>query len=129
MVPLSKTIYKVTNAFTMTPTNRIEITGGYVNIREYATRKISREYLNLISEHSEMKEDGSLAITPKAVNIASEYLVCEMIEGAFILTADGTEKEIEVNKDWLDELREKDFTKISDVVLKIFNDGRKASKK
>lgn len=108
---------------------KIEITGGYVELKEFVTRKMSREYMDKISEHSAVKEDGSLAITPKAVNSASEYIVLEMIERVVIVSADETETTIDADSEWLDGLREKDFNKVSDAVLKIFNEGRKTSKK
>lgn len=108
---------------------KVEITGGYVELKEFVTRKMSREYMEKLSEHSLTKEDGSLAITPKAINYASEYIVLEMIDRAVEKGEDGVEKEVGVDAEWLDGLREKDFNKVSEAVLKLFNEGRKAAKK
>lgn len=108
---------------------KVEITGGYVELKDFVTRKMSRVYMDKLSEHSVTKEDGSLAITATAINIASEYIVLQMITRAVVKGEDGVEKEVEADEEWLDALREKDFNLISEAVLKLFNEGRKTAKK
>lgn len=108
---------------------KIEITGGYVVLKEFITRKTSREYLDILSQHSGTKEDGSLAITPKAVSAASEFLLIQMVDKVVMVGADGSETEVEADHDWLDGMRDSDFTKLSEKVLKQFNEGRASAKK
>lgn len=108
---------------------KIDITGGYVVLKDFVTRKVSREYLDVLSEHSNTREDGSLAITSKAVSAASEFLLLKMVDKVVMVGADGSETEMEADSDWLDNLRNEDFVKLSEKVLKQFNEGRASAKK
>ena len=108
---------------------RLEIRNGYVEIKDFVTRKMSREYMAILSENAHVTAEGKESVTAKGVNLASELMVLSMIERAVTIGDDGVEKQIEVDEEWLDNLPEKDFTKVSEAVLEIFNDGRKKAKK
>lgn len=106
---------------------KIEITGGYVELLEETTRKMTKEYTYALAENS-VVTDGGEKLTMKAIDIASEGLVVAMIHRA-VLVVDGKEEQITVDRDWLDSLASKDFDKIQKHVLSAFQRGRDEAKK
>lgn len=108
---------------------KIDIMGGHVEIKEFVNRKTSREYLDILGNNSTIKEDGGMAITAKAVNAASEYLVLAMISKIVMEDSQGKGTEIIPTAEWLDEIREQDFTAIGEVVQAMFTEAREKSKK
>lgn len=109
--------------------HRIDIRGGYVELKEYVTRKMAREWMTGVADSEKIGADGNAVVTPQTYNEACERLVLDMIDRVVILAADGTEQTREISSDWLDELPEDDFAKISEYVLEKFNGSRKKAKK
>ena len=110
-------------------TTRIEMTDGYIELREEVTRKMSREYMATLDEYATVNADGDKKITTKGVDVASENLVRDMIERVVAKGEDGVEREVEVTREWMDELPESVYSKVQDYVLKKFNGAREKAKK
>lgn len=111
---------------------RIEITGGYVEIKDFINRKMAREYTEILSENARITPAGRESMTMKGINAASEFLVLAMLHRVVLNVVEGegsVEKEITADREWLDSLDEQDFDKIADPVLAIMNKNKTEAKK
>lgn len=103
---------------------KIEISGGYVELSEKIHRATAREYKRVLTQNS---KDGSLDYMD-AEN-AVEYLVLTLIERVVMMAADGTEHELKADQDWLDNLDENDFQKIGAAASKVYVASKEKAKK
>ena len=108
---------------------KIEITNGYVNIRDIYPRKINRGVKNILFKGVELSSEGEMDDTGKklisnkskqtgfnmeASEEAKDYVLLHMIEE---INIDGAS--VEVSMKVIDEMDTKDYDKIKDAIDKI----------
>lgn len=113
----------------MSEANKIVIRGGFVEMREYVTRKAAREYQNELTNSGMTDSEGHPIVTGPSMNRATEGLVLAMIKRVVVVSGDNTETEVPATEEWLDEMDQEDFDKISDHVLSKHKKGRGDAKK
>ncbi len=97
---------------------KIELSNGYVVLKEVITRKISREYTAKLFEGATINNEGKSLLSPMNYENASEYLVMSLLEKIAVLK-EGTEQAVLVDREWLDNLPVEDWKKIERAVLDI----------
>lgn len=103
---------------------KVEISGGYVEISEKVTRKIAKEYVSVLTANSVNDK-----IIRTDMEEASEYLALALITRVVLIAADGTEHEQTPDQDWLGNLDEADFQKVGAKVYGIYKAAKERSKK
>lgn len=116
---------------------RVDISNGYVLIKDFINRKAERNWQRLLlegaKEADEKDEDGKNKIKIMSLSLAAavDQLVVDMIVKAVRITSDGQEQEVDITntQEWVDELPVPDFDKISAAVKQIKDAKQEEEKK
>lgn len=107
---------------------QIELSNGYVLMREVVTRKIAREYSEKLYNDTSMDSSTKISMNPINIELASEALVLGLVEKVVVVT-DEKETYVEPTRDWLDNLPEEDFKKIENAALAVKKGSDAGAKK
>lgn len=98
-----------------------------VEVKETITRKVAREYKNIMLEGSTINEDNKVALTTGQFDKSREFLVLTLIEK--ITDRDNPEVVVKPTRDWLDELTNNEYLALEKVVVEIQKDSEEIVKK
>lgn len=117
---------------------KIELSTGYVILKDFITHKASRDYQAELLKGTRMEPTGELDeegrpkmkydLDPNNADRANEALVIALIEKAVVIT-DGVETSVTPSIGWLESMRETDFSKIERAALEIKSQKEEEGKK
>lgn len=122
---------------------RIDLSNGYVLMKDEVTRKIDRDYQERLFKNSKLETTGEVdnngspivryGIDPVASDRAAEGMILGLINEAFEFgpEIDGkiTEKRVSPSQDWLDNLSSANYAKIEREALRIKKESDENAKK
>lgn len=107
---------------------RIDIDNGYVEIDEKVTRKTMRTYQEIITEGGTSSSKETILL-PAQIDKGTEFMIKTQITKAVFFDDNGGEIEQKVTTDWLDNLDNRDYSKISNEISDITNNARTKAEK
>lgn len=122
---------------------RIELSNGYVLMKDEVTRKIDRDYQERLFKGSKLETSGEVddngkpivryAIDPVASDRAAEIMILGLVNEVFEFgpEVDGkvTEKRISPSQEWLDNLSSANYAKIEREALRVKKESDENAKK
>ncbi len=107
---------------------KVELSNGYVILKDVLTRKINREYVAKLFNGSTVDTEGRSIMSPVNYDIANEHLVLSLVEKAVVLK-EGEEQGVLIDHDWIDNLPNEDWNKIEKAALTLKNKQEEQVKK
>ena len=117
---------------------KVEISTGYVVVKDYITNKADQEYQTMLFEGYDLGSDqakkmaegaeDSFRLNPGAVMRANSERAFALVEQVITVT-DGQENEVQKTRQWWDDLNKLDAKKIKDAVDAIADKAIEQTKK
>lgn len=109
---------------------RIDIDNGYVEIDEKVTRKTMRTYNEIITEGGTSSSKETILL-PAQIDKGTEFMIKTQISKAVIFDENDPAIELEqkVTTDWLDNLDNRDYSRIDNEIQRIVKEARVKAEK
>lgn len=109
---------------------RIDIDNGYVEINEKVTRKTMRTYQEIITEGG-TSSSKETTLLPAQIDKGTEFMIKNQISKAVFFDENDATVEVEqkVTSDWLDNLDNRDYSRIDNEIQKIVTKARVRAEK